>query len=70
MAQAYIYRAAYVQSTVEGSDVHFSGWVTGDGIDEAEARLLAAYAGGEGTPPADPPIIIGWEKLELDTEPV
>ena len=70
MALVKVYRAAYTLNTEEGANVHFSSWVEASGIDEAEARLLAAFAGGDGAPPADPPNILGWEAKELDTEPV
>lgn len=70
MALVKIYRAAYTIGSEEGANIQFSSWVEASGIDEAEARLLATFAGGDGAPPADPPVIVGWEEKELDTEPV
>ena len=63
MAQLKIYRAAYIKGDDEDAQVHFSGWVELDGLDEVEAEIVSAGAG-------QAPTVLGWEEMELDTEPI
>ena len=70
MATVKVYRAAYTYGTAEDASIHFSDWISLDGLDEVEARLAAVNPSMNGGMPGVEPTILGWEEKKLDTEPV
>lgn len=71
MAQAFAYRAAYTVGTDEYERVYFSEWVSADGIGDMEDMIAELVDYDEqGNPVGSSPTIVGWEKKELDTEPI
>ena len=70
MATVNIYRCAYIHESEDDATIKFSGWSQEDGLDEVEANLMAVNPPKDGSPGGIPPTILGWEKMELDTEPL
>ena len=71
MALVKIYRAAYIIDEEEYRRVYFSEWVTAAAIPHIETAI--SELGGckqNGSTYTTTPVIVGWEEIELDTEPV
>lgn len=64
-----IYRCAYVNNGSPDARVHFSGWVRVEGMEEAKAEILSVLILEEGGG-RTPPIILGWEEMQLEADEV
>ena len=71
MAQISVYRAAYRIEEDEYERVYFSEWVTTNSIPYIENVISEIGEDAtNATTVETTPVIIGWYKMELDTEPV
>ena len=70
MATVKVYRAAYKFGDAENAEIHFSSWVSLEGIDEVESLLAAVNPSMNGGSAGVEPTILGWEEKKLDTEPL
>ena len=63
----HVYRYAYVINTDEPANIHFSAWVSEDGLDGLQAELESVNPPDGDSPGGVLPTIVGIDRLKLFT---